>query len=435
MTDNETFRAPPGTHDVLPPVSSRWQALVSIFSGLVERAGYGLVVTPLFEDAGVFSRAVGQATDMVSKEMYEFEDRGGRKLVLRPEVTASVVRAFIQHRPTLPWKAWYWGPNFRYERPQAGRYRQFFQLGVEAFGVEDPGLDVEVVALASGLGDAVGLSQVELLVNSLGDAECRPAYGRLLSEFLSQRETDLCDEHRTRWTLNPLRVLDCKRDACRSATEDAPRQLDHLCQPCRRHWEAVLAGLEALGIRYVVETRLVRGLDYYTRTTFELASGALESAQNAVGGGGRYDGLVENLGGPPTPAIGFSFGLDRLLLACDAEGTFPAPSSALDAYVVDVAGGMEAVTATHELRRAGLRVDRAFAATDQARSMKSQLRAADRSGAAVAVIIGSEEAASAKATVKALRGEPVQELVDRAEVADAVRRLSRAPDRGETADR
>ena len=410
------FRAPSGTHDVLPPESARWQALLGRFASMVRRAGDGLVVSPMFEDVGVFTR-VGEGTDVVRKEMYDFPDKGGNHLALRPEGTASVVRAWVQHRPPLPWKAWYAAPNFRYERAQAGRYRQHHQLGVEALGSDDPDLDVEVVALAAGFVAGVGLQHVDLLLNSLGDGTCRPAYLDVLKAFLAERRGELCDEHRERALDAPLRVLDCKRDACRQATADAPRMVDHLCEACATHLARVRSGLDGLGLAYRVEPRLVRGLDYYTRTTFELAATALETAQNAVGGGGRYDGLAEALGGPPTPGIGFGVGVERLLLACDAEGVFPVPEAAVDVFVVDVAGGADAVSLTFELRAAGFACDRAF----DDRSMKAQFRAADRSKARLALVVGEQERADGTVTVRDLEG-GAQQTVDRADVVDHVRK-------------
>ncbi|MGH9066047.1 MAG: histidine--tRNA ligase, partial [Acidimicrobiales bacterium] len=323
---SQPFQAPSGTRDILPPESARWQALVDTFARASALAGYGLVLTPLFEELGVFARGVGESTDIVAKEMYDFEDKGGRRLALRPEMTASVVRAFVQHRPVTPWKVWYWGPQFRYERPQAGRYRQFYQLGVEALGTDDPGLDVEVVALAWRFFSGLGLRRLRLEVNSLGDGKCRPAYREALVAWLEPREGSLCPEHQARWRVNPLRVLDCKKEPCREATVGAPRQLDHLCTDCQAHWEAVVEGLGLLGVPYLVQPRLVRGLDYYTRTTFEVAAEALDAAQDAVGGGGRYDGLVEALGGPATPGIGFSLGIERILSACDTEGLLGPPA-------------------------------------------------------------------------------------------------------------
>ena len=410
------FRAPSGTHDVLAPESARWEALVGRFAGAVGRSGYGLIVSPTFEDVAVFTR-VGEGTDVVRKEMYDFPDKGGNHLALRPEGTASVVRAWVQHRPPLPWKAWYAAPNFRYERAQAGRYRQHHQLGVEALGSDDPDLDVEVVALAAGFVASVGLGRVELMLNSLGDELCRPAYLDVLRGFLTERRERLCDEHRDRALEAPLRVLDCKRDACRQATADSPRMVDHLCRACADHFGRVCEGLDALAVPYRIEPRLVRGLDYYTRTTFELAATALETAQNAVGGGGRYDGLAEALGGPPTPGIGFGLGVERLLLACDAEGVFPAPEGTADVFVVDTTGGAEALLLTFELRAAGFTCDRAF----DNRSMKAQFRAADRSGARLALVVGEQERGDGTVTVRDLEGGD-QQTVERADVVAHVRK-------------
>ena len=409
------FRAPVGTRDVLPPESARWERLVALFAGQVERAGYGLVLSPMFEDVGVFER-VGEGTDVVRKEMYDFEDKGGRRVALRPEGTASVVRAYVQHRPTPPFKAWYAAPNFRYERPQAGRFRQHHQLGAEALGTDDADLDVEVVALAWSVCAGFGLTRVSLLLNSLGDDVCRPAYLDVLRAFLG--DAALCDEHAAGYAKNPLRVLDCKRDACRAATEGAPRLVDHLCEPCAAHFGRVRAGLDLLGVTYTLQPRLVRGLDYYTRTTFELAADALDSAQNAVGGGGRYDKLAEALGGPPTPGIGFGLGIERLLLACDTEEVFPVPPSAVDVWVVDTTGGTAALVLTHELRTAGVSADRSF----DRRSMKSQFKSADRSGARLALVVGDNELSAATVTLRNLRGGD-QETVDRADVVKHVLEL------------
>jgi histidyl-tRNA synthetase len=416
---SEIFKAPTGTHDVLPPESARWQALEACFADLVGRSGYGQLRTPLFEDVNVFHR-VGEATDVVRKEMYEFEDKGGRRIALRPEGTASVVRAFVQHRPTaVPWKVWYAAPMFRYERPQAGRYRQHQQLGVEALGSDDADLDAEVIALQAGFYGALGLRRVLLIINSLGDGNCRPGYLVALGAYLQDRAGELCDEHRTRVAENPLRVLDCKRTACVEATRGAPRTVEHLCGPCRDHFDRVQAGLRALGIEFAIESRLVRGLDYYTRTTFEFQASALDSAQNAIGGGGRYNGLAEGLGGPPTPGIGFGSGVERVLLACDAEGVFPTPPAVLDAFVVDVAGGDAARDLTAELRVAGLAADRAF----DGRSMKSQMKSADRSGARLALLVGEDEVATGSVTIRHLRGDTEQERVPRANVVERIRSL------------
>jgi histidyl-tRNA synthetase len=412
-------RAPTGTHDVLYPESTRWEALLAAFATEVEAAGYGLAHTPIFEDVRVFRRGTGEGSDVVGKEMYEFEDRGGRALALRPEGTAPIVRAYVQHRPPLPWKAWYATPAFRYERPQAGRYRQHHQIGVEVLGVEDADLDVEVVFLADRFYRTLGLSSFDLRINSMGDAVCRPAYLDLLRGYLADRREELCPEHRGRLEANPLRVLDCKREECQRATADAPPLVDHLCEPCRAHFDRVRRGLGALGVPNQVDHRLVRGFDYYTRTTFEFSSRALESAQNGIGGGGRYDGMVEMLGGPPTPGIGFGLGIERILLACDAEGVFAVAPVPLDAFVVDTTGGDVARQLTVELRRSGLRADRAF----DGRSLKSQMKAADRSGARVALIVGPDELAAGTVSLRPLRGDGEQRTVPRADVVEAVGHL------------
>jgi histidyl-tRNA synthetase len=416
-------QAPRGTKDVLWPESSRWEALVGLFSQLAGRAGFGLVVNPMFEDVRVFRRGIGDDNEVVSKEMYEFDDRGGRRLALRPEGTASVVRAFVQHRPQVPWKAWYVTPAFRYERAAAGRYRQHHQVGVEALGTDDPDLDVEVIGLADALYRALGLRQVTLSVNSMGCAQCRPAYLGALRAYLDERVDQLCDEHRGRYTLNPLRVLDCKKPECRAATADAPRLIDFLDEGCAQHFARVRAGLEAAGIAYRLEPRLVRGFDYYSRTTFEFAAHALDAANDAVGGGGRYDGLVEQLGGPPTPGIGFGVGIERVLLACDAEGCFPAPPGVVVAFVVDLTGGEAARDLVLELRRAGLGAERAY----DGRSLKAQLKSADRSGAPVAVIVGPDEAAAGTVTLRPLRHEGAQQSVARGDVVTRIRELVETP--------
>jgi histidyl-tRNA synthetase len=410
-------RTPKGMHDVLWPESSRWETTVARFASLVEGAGYGLLLTPIVEHAGVFLRGIGEGSEVVGKEMYVFEDRDGQMMALRPEGTAPVVRAFVQHHPVPPWKAWYAAPSFRHENPQHGRYRQHSQLGVEALGPADADLDVEVVSLAHDFFAGLGLREVELKLHSMGDGVCKPGYVALLGAFLAERADQLCPAHRARHLENPLRVLDCKTEECRKATEDAPHFLDHLCDPCAAHFARVRAGLETLGVPYVIDHRLVRGFDYYTRTTFEFAAGALDAAQNGVGGGGRYDGLVEMLGGEPTPGIGFGIGVERVLLACDAEGVSPVAAPPLDAYVIDTAGGESAVALTAELRRAGLRVDRAF----DERSMKSQIKSADRSGALVALVVGPQELSEGTVGFRPLRSDEEQRTLPRADIVDELR--------------
>ncbi len=414
------FRAPTGTRDILAPESARRRRLVSVFADLAERSGFGQLESPVFEDIGVFQR-LGAASEIVTKELFEFFDKGDppRHLALRPELTASVCRAFAEHRPTVPWKIWYSGSQFRYERPQAGRYRQFEQVGVETLGTDDPHADVEVIGLGMRFYEALGLKQVRLLVNSLGDADSRPAYDAALAAYLQGRRGELSEQSRVTLERNPLRVLDSKRDQDQPVIAAAPLMVDFLSGASAEHFATVRDGLDRLGAAYEISPRLVRGLDYYTRTTFEFAADALDTAQNAVGGGGRYDALVEELGGPPTPGIGFALGVDRILLACDAEGAFAAAPTPVDVFVVDVAGGASAVVLCDRLRQAGFGVDRAF----DGRSMKAQMKRADRSGATVAVIVGPDEQAEGTATVRDLRPGGGQNRVTQHDLVPAVAKL------------
>jgi histidyl-tRNA synthetase len=351
----------------------------------------------MFEDLGVFLR-LGDATDVVTKEMYDFEDKGGRRIALRPEHTAGICRAFAQHRPTTPWKVWYSGSNFRYEKAQAGRFRQFDQVGIEVLGSTDPLLDVEVITLGWQFFQSLGLKNVVLMVNSLGDLADRAAYIEALRQYLESRSAELSDEARATLLRNPLRVLDSKRAQDKPVVIGAPTIGQFLSDDARAHFASVTAGLDLLGVPYTVNESLVRGLDYYQRTVFEFVSTSLDSAQTAVGGGGRYDGLVEDLGGPATPGVGFALGIDRTLLACDSEAVFDLGSPQIDAFIVDVVDGMTALRITDELRAAGFTADRAY----DGRSMKSQMKVADRSGARVAIIIGPDEAEAGNCTVRNL---------------------------------
>ena len=408
------FQTSPGMRDLLPPQSTRARRFVSVFTEVVEAAGYGELTTPLLEDLGVFTR-IGDATDVVTKEMYDFIDKGGRHVALRPEFTASVCRAFAQHRPTVPWKVWYSGTNFRYEKPQRGRYRQFDQVGIEVLGVDDPMLDVEVIALGVDFYRRLGLGQVTLLLNSLGEPQDRAAYVEALRTHFTAAGDALSDQGRETLERNPLRVLDSKRPQDFPIVAAAPSIEAFHSPEAAEHFAAVRDGLTALGVDFRVDPKLVRGLDYYRRTIFEFQGDTLDSAQNALGGGGRYDGLVEALGGPATPGIGFSLGVERTLIACDDEGVFPAPESRLDAYVIDVTGGLHAAAITAELRAAGLRVDRSF----DNRSMKAQMKLANRSSARYAVIVGEDEAAAGTVTLKPMDGGE-QRLIARDELTTAL---------------
>ena len=396
-----------------------------VFARVVESAGFECIIPPMFEDLGVFLR-LGDATDVVTKEMYDFEDKGGRRVALRPEHTAGICRSFAQHRPTTPWKVWYSGSNFRYEKAQAGRYRQFDQVGIEVLGSTDALLDVEVISLGWGFFQELGMSSVKLMVNSLGDLADRERYINALREYFLSKSEALSAESKATLERNPLRVLDSKRAQDQDVISGAPTINDFLCDEARDHFAAVCKGLDLLSIPYVVNTGLVRGLDYYQRTVFEFVSTALDSAQTAVGGGGRYDGLVEDLGGPSTPGVGFAMGVDRTLLACDAEGVFLAPEQTLDAFIIDVTDGFAAMRIADNLRTAGFRVDRAF----DGRSMKAQMKVADRSGAHIAIIIGSDEAAALSCTLRDLKTSE-QRLVLEADLVENLSALvgSRTPRR------
>jgi histidyl-tRNA synthetase len=399
--------------DILPPESARFRAFVDEFAAVVGAAGYGQIVPPLLEDVGVFTR-VGEATDVVTKEMYAFDDLGGRHVALRPEQTASVCRAFVQHRPTTPWKVWYAGPNFRYEKPQRGRYRQFDQVGIEVLGADDPYLDVEVIALGWEFYRRLGLRRVRLLLNSLGEPDDRARYTAALLAHFTANADALTEESRATLAKNPLRVLDSKRAHDAPLIAAAPTIADFYSDAAAGHFVAVQDGLRALDIPFAIDAKLVRGLDYYRRTTFEFQGLTMDSAQNALGGGGRYDGLVEALGGPPTHGIGFALGTDRTLIACDDEGVFGAPAAGLDVFVVDTTGGLEALRLTTELRAAGWRADRGY----EQRSMKSQMKLADRSGAAFAVIVGTNELEAGTVVLRPLRDSTGQQAIARTDLLD-----------------
>ncbi len=409
-TTRESMRAPKGMLDVLPPESARWTELVARFATRAHRFGYGLIVTPIVEHSEVFQR-VGETTDVVRKEMYEFVDRGGRHLALRPEGTAPVVRAYAQHRPTTPWKVWYLAPNFRAEQPQAGRYRQHWQVGAEVIGLDDPDVDVEIIELVHGFFRDLGLRDVRLLINSLGDTESRDRYRAVLLDYW-RAPASLLGADMERAETNPLRILDSKRPDWHDLLERAPQLGEYLSDASAEHFARVQEGLQLLGIEFEIAPRLVRGFDYYTSTVFEFASGALDAAQNAIGGGGRYDRLAEEMGAPPAPSIGFGVGIERVLLACDAEGVLPAPPARVDAFVIDLVGTHEALLLLAELRESGLAADRSYGS----RTMKKQMAAADRSGAAWAVILGAKELARGLLSVRDLAsGEQVE--VPRLEVA------------------
>ncbi|MEV4170374.1 histidine--tRNA ligase [Nonomuraea sp. NPDC049709] len=395
-----TFQAPKGVKEYVPPQASTFYAIRGAFAETARRAGYAYLETAVFEDTQLFARGVGESTDVVSKEMYTFTDRGGRSLTLRPEFTAGVLRAVLEyglHRGQLPVKVWTDGPVFRAEAPQEGRYRQFYQLDLEAIGSEDPAVDAETVALAWQWYTSLGLTQVRLLLNSLGCAECRPVYRARLQEFL--RKLDLDEATRARIEINPLRVLDDRRPEVRAQLEEAPLIGDHLCADCNAYHDRVKQLLVDLDIPWEDAPRLVRGLDYYTRTTFEFDHPLL-GAQSGIGGGGRYDGLSEAIGGPRLPGIGFGLGLDRTVIALEREGVALDVPARCEVY--GVALGDEAARAMFgllsELRAAGVAADMAFGG----KGLKGAMKGADRSGARFALILGERDLAAAAVQVKDL---------------------------------
>ncbi|MCX6484115.1 MAG: histidine--tRNA ligase [Mycobacterium sp.] len=416
------FQAPKGVPDYLPPDSATFVAVRDGLLAGARRAGYGDIELPIFEDTALFARGVGESTDVVSKEMYTFSDRGDRSVTLRPEGTAGVMRAVIEHgldRGALPVKLCYAGPFFRYERPQAGRYRQLQQVGIEAIGVDDPALDAEVIAIADAGFRSLGLDGFRLEITSLGDDTCRAQYRELLQDFLFGLELD--EATRARASLNPLRVLDDKRPQVRELTAEAPVMLDHLSDGAKQHFDTVLAHLDALGVPYVINPRLVRGLDYYTKTTFEFVHDGL-GAQSGIGGGGRYDGLMAQLGGQDLSGIGFGLGVDRTVLALRAEGKTAGDVRRCEVFGVPLGeqAKLEIARLAAQLRGADIRVDLAYGD----RGIKPALRAADRSGAVIALVAGDRDIEAGTIGVKDLStGEQVDVPIGSV-VADVVSRLS-----------
>ncbi|WP_447978610.1 histidine--tRNA ligase [Candidatus Nitrospira bockiana] len=396
-----------GVKDVLPDEIARWQAIEGAARRLSTLYGFREIRVPIFEVTELFARSIGASTDIVEKEMYTFQDRDGKSLTLRPEGTAGVVRAYIEHNlgaSPLPQKLFYLGPMFRHERPQAGRLRQFHQYGVESFGSANPLADIEVIALLWRFLTDLKLPSLALELNSLGDQADRAAYKGMLIEFLNLRQDALCENCRRRTTTNPLRVLDCKTPSCRAATEDAPNILDSLSPASRLHFETVLTGLKDLGIPSVINPRLVRGLDYYTLTTFEVTSQHL-GAQNAVGAGGRYDGLVETLGGPKTPAVGFAVGLERVALMLPDAAVPPPPQLVVVAAFGDT-GAAVGLRLLEELRAQGVPADM----DTRASTLKAHLRQADRLGASLTLIVGDDEVTKGRAIIRNMASKEQEEV-------------------------
>ena len=410
---SQEFQAPRGTLDWYGPRAALRRSVLDAARDLFESAGYSQVVTPTFEDTGVFARTSGEGSDVVRKEMYSFTDRSGRPLTLRPEGTAGVMRAYLEHMTRLPQpvKVWYEVPMFRYAAVQKGRYREHYQFGAEVIGSDDGAVDAELIGLQRRWYEQVGVSGLRLLVNSIGDGKCRPAYLELLVGFLDEHANELCDECRERRDVNPLRTFDCKQKGCRAVMASAPKITDNLCDECAAHFADVRAHLDARGVEYAVDPGLVRGLDYYTRTAWEWQWPELGAA-DALSGGGRYDGLAEQLGGRPTPGVGFGAGVERLVLTLEETGAGPAAGGALDALFAVLAD--EARPRVHavmdDVRAAGVRCDAAYGG----RRLKRALELADRRSIPTVVIVGEDEWAAGEATLRDMTtGEQRRVALDR----------------------
>ena len=392
--------APRGTQDFLPDQMADWQILENKIRQICACYGFGEIRTPMFENTELFLRGIGETTDVVTKEMYTFNDRGGRSMTLRPENTASVVRAYLEHKLYAEQqveKLFYIGPMFRHDRPQAGRYRQFHQFGVEEIGSQDPAVDAEIIAMAFQLFHELGLNDLVLHLNSVGCPKCRPVYRQKLLDFFADKKDMLCDDCRERLDKNPLRVLDCKEEGCKKASIGVPEITDNLCDECKEHFAKVQEYLTKVGIPFELDTRLVRGLDYYTKTAFEIMYAPL-GAQSTVCGGGRYDGLIEEVGGPSTPGIGFAIGMERLLLTLKEQGLLPEVKKAQPVFIVAL--GDEAKTMAFDLQQQ-LRAKDIYTEIDlMGRSMKGQMKYANKIAAQYTVIIGEDELIKGEAQVR-----------------------------------
>ena len=408
-------QGPRGTGDILPDKVGQWLYIEGKIRDICRRFGYREIRTPIFEHTELFQRGIGDTTDVVEKEMYTFTDRGGRSITLRPENTAAAVRSYLQNKlyaDNALTKLFYIGSMFRYDRPQAGRYREFHQFGIEALGESNPAVDAEVIILAVRFLESLGLKDLELSINSVGCPTCRKVYRDKLQDFFREKLSGLCDDCRSRYDRNPMRILDCKNEKCQELSVGAPEIADCLCDECREHFEQVKANLTAAGIKFKLDPRLVRGLDYYTKTAFEVKYPPL-GAQSAVAGGGRYDGLIEEIGGNPTPAVGFATGLERVLLALEKQELLQVQEETIDAYVVAL--GDEAQLAAFKLLN-DMRTNGLAAQMDYAgRSMKAQMKQANKCNARFAVIIGEDELKEEAVVLRDMRGSE-QEKVSMKEI-------------------
>lgn len=399
------IKAPRGTRDVLPGEAYKWHYVEDMFRNICSRFGYREIRTPVFENTELFQRGVGETTDVVQKEMYTFEDRGGRSITLKPEGTAPVVRAYMEHKlyaDVQPVKAYYATPCFRYERPQSGRLRAFHQFGIEIIGSPFASADADVISLAMLFFERLGLQDLELRINSVGCPKCRKEYGQRLREFLKDKLPLLCETCNNRYHTNPMRIIDCKEDKCKRAVEGIPLMLDYVCDECRDHFESLKKHLGNMGLKYIVDPTIVRGLDYYTKTAFEIVSRDIGS-QGTVCGGGRYDGLVEEYGGPATPAVGFGLGIERLLLTMESQGIDIPKEEGLDLFVASIGdrAAKKAVSLVYSLRAAGVAAE----CDHMGRSLRAQMKYADKMGIRYTMVLGDDELEKGAATIKDMSGD------------------------------
>ncbi len=404
------MQAPKGTKDVLPSEVYKWHYVEGIIREICALNGYREIRTPAFEHTELFERGVGETTDVVQKEMYTFMDKGGRSITLKPEGTSPAVRAFIEHsifNEPQPTKAFYFTPCFRYEKPQSGRLREHHQFGVEAFGTSDPSVDAEIINIAMMLYGRLGVGSLEIRINSVGCPKCRAEYNKKLKDYLTAKLGNLCETCKDRYNKNPMRVIDCKEERCKEQLTDVPFILDNVCDECKEHFDGLKNSLEILGLPYVVDPRIVRGLDYYTKTAFEIVSKDI-GAQGTVCGGGRYDGLIEECGGPSTPGMGFGLGLERLLLVVESQGVeIPVPAY-MDIYIANMGkeAAEEALRQVNILRKEGIKAEKDY----MGRSLKAQMKYANKINAKHVVVLGEEEIKSSRIKVKDMSNGTEEEI-------------------------
>ncbi len=415
------IKAPRGTNDILPSEVYKWQYAEEVIREICKNFGVSEIRTPVFENTELFERGVGDTTDVVEKEMYTFEDKGGRSITLRPEGTASAARSYIEHglfNNPQPTKLYYMIGCYRYEKPQAGRYREFRQFGVEYYGSREPSIDAEVMSLALMIYDKLGLKNLSLNINSIGCPHCREIYNNKLREYLEANYDRLCETCKTRFHKNPMRIIDCKSDICKDIVKDAPKLIDYICDECKEHFELVKKNLEAMGIEYHIDPMIVRGLDYYTKTVFEIIADN-KNSNSTICGGGRYDGLIEEIGGDSIPACGFAMGMERLILTMEEQGIELPQPSGIDVYIgnIGIEAGIYAQKLVHELRAKGISADK----DHQGKSVKAQMKYANKIGAKYTIILGDDEITNRCITVKNMANSQTTDIsLDADEIIKAI---------------